>query len=291
MDYLLHILILIFLLAGVASSFDLMAGHLGLLSISHIAFFGIGAYASAILTSTYSVSFVPAALFGIGLASFFSFLISVPACRLDRDFFVVASLGIHVVIIGILENWISLTNGALGFPGIAKPVIFGWKIDGVIDYFALSGLALIFTIGVTNRLTRGPYGRVLHAIREDERLAEAFGKRTNRAKVEVFSIAAALAGLSGSIFAHYMGYIDPSVFSLVDALLIVSIVVIGGLGSKMGPVIGSVILVTLPEILRNTGLPSGVAANFRQIILGLVLTILVMRRPNGLFGKETFLHD
>ena len=129
---------------------------------------------------------------------------------------------------------------------------------------------------------------MLHAIREDEVLAKAFGKNTLRFKLTVFAVSAALAALAGSLFAHYVTYIDPSSFTVMESILVISMVIIGGAGSRWGPVIGAIVLITLPEILRVLGLPIPVAANLRQMIYGSLLVGMMIFRPRGLVGKYSF---
>ncbi|MEK7676048.1 MAG: branched-chain amino acid ABC transporter permease [Verrucomicrobiota bacterium] len=138
------------------------------------------------------------------------------------------------------------------------------------------------------RITSSPFGRVLHAIREDDVFAKAHGKNTLYFKVTAFAGSAALAAMAGSLYAHYITYIDPTSFTVMESILIISMVIIGGAGSLWGPLVGAIVLMTLPEALRFIGLPSAVAANLRQIIYGSLLVITMMFRPRGLVGKYGF---
>ncbi|MFZ1221102.1 MAG: branched-chain amino acid ABC transporter permease, partial [Chthoniobacterales bacterium] len=145
-----------------------------------------------------------------------------------------------------------------------------------------------FAYLVVYLLTSAPFGRVLHAIREDELFAKAHGKNILYFKVTAFATSAALAALAGSLYAHYITYIDPTSFTVVESILIISMVIIGGAGSFWGPLVGALVLVTLPEALRFVGLPSAAAANLRQIIYGTLLVVMMMFRPRGLIGKYSF---
>ncbi len=133
-----------------------------------------------------------------------------------------------------------------------------------------------------------PFGRVLRAIREDEVLANSMSKNTLGYKVSVLAIGAALAALAGSLYAHYISYIDPSGFTVMESILIVSMVIIGGAASPWGPLIGAIALVSLPEILRFVGFPTAIAANVRQIVYGTALVLTVIYRPQGLVGRYKF---
>ncbi len=141
---------------------------------------------------------------------------------------------------------------------------------------------------IAGRLVGSPFGRVMHAIREDEVVAKSLGKNTLRFKITVFAVSAALAAMAGSLYAHYISYIDPTSFTVMESILVIAMVIIGGAGSLWGPLIGAFVLVMLPEGLRFLGLPSAVAANLRQIIYGSLLVVMMMVRPRGLVGRYAF---
>jgi branched-chain amino acid transport system permease protein len=288
MDYVIHIAVIALLFATVAESLDLVTGHAGLLSVCQAAFFGIGAYSSAILTARIATSFSVGLIAGVAVSIVLSLLVSLPSLRLKDDYFVIVTFGLQVILSSIFNNWMNLTRGPLGIPGIPQPVIFGWHVTSNLDFLILAAVFACFAYFVVYRLTSSPFGRVLHAIREDEVFAKAHGKNTLRFKVTAFAVSAALAALAGSLYAHYITYIDPTSFTVMESILIISMVIIGGAGSLWGPLVGAVVLVTLPEALRFVGLPSAVAANLRQIIYGSLLVIMMMFRPRGLLGKYGF---
>jgi branched-chain amino acid transport system permease protein len=288
MDYLLHILILVAVYTTLAVSLDLLAGQTGLLSIAHAAFYGIGAYTSALLAVRCGAGFLGGVFAGMIFACFVSLAVSLPSLRLHDDYFVIATFGFQMILFGIFNNWMDLTRGPLGIPGIPQPVIFGWHVDSRWEFLILSVLFACFAYFVVYRLSSSPFGRVLRAIREDEVFAKALGKNTLRFKVVAFAVSAALAALAGSLYAHYITYIDPTSFTVMESILVISMVIIGGAGSTWGPLIGAVVLVTLPEALRFIGMPSSVAANLRQIFYGALLVIMMMFRPRGLVGRYGF---
>ena len=261
---------------------------MGLLSIAQAAFYGLGAYTSALLAVQFGAPFLVGVLAGVAVAVLISFVVSLPSLRLHDDYFVIATFGFQMILFSIFNNWMSLTRGPLGIPGIPQPVIFGWHVTSHLDFLILAAAFACFAYFVVYRVTSSPFGRVLHAIREDEVFAKAHGKNTLYFKVVAFALSAALAAAAGSLYASYITYIDPTSFTVMESILIISMVIIGGAGSLWGPLIGAFVLVTLPEALRFVGLPSAVAANLRQIIYGSLLVIMMMFRPRGLVGKYGF---
>lgn len=288
MDYLLHVLVLIGIYAALAASLDLLAGHTGLLSVAQSAFYGLGAYTSALLAVKFGASFPVSVLAGMVVASLVSFVISLPSLRLHDDYFVIATFGFQMILFSIFNNWMELTRGPLGIPGIPQPVIFGWHVQTHAEFLILAAMFAGLAFFIVGRITTSPLGRVLRAIREDEVFAQSLGKNTLYFKVTAFAVSAALAASAGSLYAHYITFIDPTSFTVMESILVISIVIIGGAGSRWGPVIGAVALVTLPEALRFVGLPSPIAANVRQIIYGALLVVMMMVRPQGLVGNYRF---
>lgn len=284
MEYILHIAVLVTIYATLAMSLDLVVGHTGLLSIAHAAFYGIGAYTSALLSIHFQVPF-PIALAGAMTAGILvSFAVSVPALRLRDEYFVIATFAFQVIIFSVFNNWIEVTRGPLGIPGIPPPTLFGWRLGTKPEMLVLGLTVLGITYLIVRRLSASGFGRVLRAIREDESFAQSLGKNTVRFKVIAFTISAALAALAGSLYAHYITYIDPTTFTVMESILIVSMVIIGGAGSHLGAIVGAVVLTVMPELLRFVGLPAPVAANVREIIYGALLVLMMLVRPQGLLG-------
>ena len=284
----MHVAVLVSVYTILATSLDLVAGRAGLLSIAQAGFCGVGAYTSALFAARLGAPFLVAIILGMTVAAMISFVVSLPSLRLHDDYFVIATFGFQMILFSVFNNWMELTRGPLGIPGIPQPVIFGWHVDTHAEFLILaSGFAAIAYL-VVYRITSSPFGRVLHAIREDEVFAKAHGKNTLYFKVTAFAVSAALAAMAGSLYAHYITYIDPTSFTVMESILIISMVIIGGAGSIWGSLVGAVVLITLPEALRFIGLPSAIAANLRQIIYGSLLVIMMMFRPRGLVGKYGF---
>jgi len=193
-----------------------------------------------------------------------------------------------VIVYSIAKNWVSLTRGPMGLPGIPGFSIFGFQLSEIWSYLLLVLIFVIITLFVINRIVNSPFGRVLRSIREDEIASEALGKNTTRYKLLVFIIGAFFAGIAGSLYAHYITFIDPSSFTVMESITILLMVIFGGMGSISGSIVGAVVLVVFPELLRFLGMPSSIAAPMRQMIYGLLLVILMLKRPQGIMGKYQF---
>jgi branched-chain amino acid transport system permease protein len=288
MDYIFHIVVLIGVYTTLAVSLDLLVGQTGILSVAHGAFYGIGAYTSAVLSVNLGCPFLLGVLVGMIASALVSIAVALPSLRVHEDYFVIATFGFQVIVFSMFNNWMELTHGPIGIPGIPRPSVFGWTIQSPIAFVALACVLAAFAYLVIDRISRSPFGRVLRAIREDEVFAQALGKNTLRFKVIAFAVSAAFAASAGSLYAHYVSYVDPSSFGVMESILVIAMVIVGGAGSRWGPLVGSVILVILPEALRFVGLPSSVAAHTRQVIYGTLLVVMMLFRPRGLVGRYGF---
>ena len=288
MEYLLHILILIGIYVILSVSLNLITGYIGLLSIAHAAFYGVGAYVAALMALNLHSPFLVNILCAIILSGLLGALIGIPSLRIRDDYFVIATFAFQVITFSILNNWVLFTGGPMGLPGIPQPIIFGYTISSHFEFLFLIIFFCILILWISHRLVHSPLGRVLKAIREDEVFAQAAGKNVATYKVLVFMFGAGMAAVAGVMYAHYISFIDPSSFTVMESIFIISIVIIGGAGSFWGPVVGAVVLVILPEFLRFIGLPSSVAANIRQIIYGGLLVGFMMWRPRGFLGEYAF---
>jgi len=288
MEYLLHILILIGIYIILSISLNLIAGYTGLLSIGHAAFFGVGAYVAALMALNLHSPFLINTVCAVILSGLLGALVGIPSLRIRDDYFVIATFAFQVITFSVLNNWVSFTGGPMGLPGIPQPTIFGLQISSQVGFLILVGLFCALALWVTHRIVRSPFGRVLKAIREDEVFAQAAGKNVAGYKVLVFVVGAGMAAVAGVMYAHYISFIDPTSFTVMESIFIISIVIIGGAGSMWGPVVGAVVLVLLPELLRFIGLPSSTAANIRQILYGGLLVAFMMWRPRGFLGKYAF---
>lgn len=288
MSYLFHILTMINIYILLSLSLNILVGYIGRLSIAHAAFYGIGAYASALLTTKLGLNFFITLPIAIAIATLLSFVVSIPSLRLKGDYSILATFAFQLIVFDILYNIIPLTGGPFGIKDIPSPRLFSLIINTPLEYFIFSliivGIAVFFII----ILLSAPFGRVLKAIREDEISAQALGKSVDWFKIKAFAIASALAAVSGILFAHYVTYIDPTSFTVEESIFILSIVLVGGAGNIKGPVIGALVLLTIPEILKFTGIPDTIAPNIRQMIYGAMLVLFMYFRPRGIAGEYKF---
>lgn len=288
MEYLLHILILIGIYIILSASLNLIAGYAGLISIAHAAFYGVGAYVAALMALRLQSPFLINIVCAVILSGLLGALVGIPSLRIRDDYFVIATFAFQVITFSVLNNWVSFTGGPMGLPGIPQPEIFGLVISSHVDYLVLIGLLCVVTLWISAMMINSPMGRVLKAIREDEVFTQSAGKNIAAYKVLVFVIGAGMASTAGVMYAYYISFIDPTSFTVMESIFIISIVIIGGAGSLWGPVVGAALLVTLPEALRFVGMPSSIAANMRQIIYGGLLVAFMMWRPKGLLGEYSF---
>ncbi len=288
MQYLLHILILIGIYVVLAESLNLIVGYTGLLSIAHAAFYGVGAYVAALMALKLGSPFIVNIICAVIISGYLGGLVGIPSLRIKDHYFVIATFAFQVIVFSILNNLVPVTGGPMGLPGIPQPVIFGWQVSSHIEFLLLTGAFAVLTIWICHRIVKSPFGRVLMAIREDEVFTLAAGKNVAAYKISVFIIGSGIAAIAGALYAHYISFIDPTSFTVMESIFIISIVIIGGAGSLWGPVIGAVLLVTMPEALRFIGLPSAIAANIRQILYGGLLVAFMIWRPQGLVGKFRF---
>jgi branched-chain amino acid transport system permease protein len=288
LEYVFHIVVIASIYTVLAVSLDLVAGHTGMLSLAHAAFYGIGAYITALLAVTIGTPFYAGIPVGMAVAGTASILVSVPGARLRGDYFAIATLGFQVIVWSLFNNWVSVTRGPLGIPGIPQMRLFGWTFASPISFAVLTCVIAIVSYALVTRIVSSPFGRVLRAIREDEDFVLSLGRNPVYFKVVTFAFSAALAAAAGGLYAYYVTFIDPTSFTVMESILILSMVIIGGAGSRWGPLVGAVILVAFPEVLRFVGLPSSVAASLRQIFYGSMLIGMMMFRPNGLMGHYKF---
>lgn len=285
MEYLIHLGVLFSIFAILALSLQLVVGYTGLLSVTHAAFYGIGAYTTALLITNHGVNFFVAMLAGVVITALASLVVGFVLSKFRGDYYALGSLGFNVIVFSIFLNWQSLTRGPLGIPGIDRPDILGFQFSENILFLALALVFLALAYGLSEWVTTSSFGRVLKAIREDEEAVSVFGYHTLFFKLAIFVFSAGVAAIAGALYAAYITFIDPSSFTINESIFILAIIILGGLGSLRGAVIGALVLILLPEALRFVGFPSDIAAQMRQVIYGLILVGLMLYRPQGLVGE------
>jgi branched-chain amino acid transport system permease protein len=284
MEYVLFILININMYIVLAVSLNLIMGYAGLISVSHAAFMGIGAYVTTILMVQFGWSFLltlPAALL---FAAVISAIIAIPSLRIKGDHYIVMSFGIQFILTSLLNN-LNITNRAMGFAGIPKPNFFGFVFESNFALLFVSLGFMLICVLFAARLAHAPFGLILKAIREDENATESLGKNVVFYKVAVFVIGCSLAALTGSFFASIVSFIDPFSFTLDESIFISTLAIIGGSGTIRGSIVGVPLLIAFPEILRFTNVPTTVAGPLRLIFYGLLIILFMRFRPQGIIKE------
>ena len=259
-------------------SLNFVCGTGGLLSLGHAAFYGIGAYAAALASTRWGFGFaLTLPLAGI-VAGAIGVLVALPTMRLVSIYFACATLGLGEIIYVTLLNWVSFTRGPMGGPGIPPMRLLGFDLSGPLASYYTVACVTAASVWCLHRLTHSYYGNALRALREDDQCAEAMGLDTVRLKIEVFAIACFFAGIAGALEAHTGNYISPDYFRFGESILILAMIVIGGLGSLPGAIVGAVLMILLPELLRVIG-------DFRMIAVGMFMFLSILFMPKGLFGE------
>ena len=280
--YYTRILMLCGISITLAVSLNLINGFTGQFSIGHAGFMAVGAYSSAYFSVTYGtnlanslgggtlgwiVALAVTTLVGAAVAALAGLAVGIPSLRLRGDYLAIVTLGFGQIIVVFLNN-IEAVGGARGYSGIPIVKSFFWIF-----------LIAVLTIAIVYNIVNSAFGRALISIREDELAAEAMGVNTTRYKVMAFVISSAMAGAGGVLLAHFDGYLNPKSFEFIKSFEILIMIILGGLGSIVGSVIGAILLTILPESLRGF-------AEYRMVIYSLLLIILMITRPQGLLGSS-----
>ncbi len=267
-----------------------MVGATGLFNLGHAAFYGIGAYTSALLTKS-GLPWPVAMLAGVLLAGLVAFLIGIPTLRLVGDYLAVVTMGLGEIARAVFKNWLPVTRGPMGLPGIPHASLLGFQFNTAGRFLVLGAGCLLLSYLLAQRLLHSPFGRVLKGIREDEVAVQALGKNVYRFKMWILIIGSALAGLAGSLFAHYITFIDPGSFVMWLTFFILLIIVLGGLGSNLGAVVVTIGFVALREGLRFVKLPGWLnPAALQQLLFGVLLIVATIFVPRGLIPERRVIY-
>lgn len=279
--------VLLFVILAV--SLNLLMGYAGQISIAHAAFAGVGAYTIAKLTTAAGFDFVPAVVSGVAAAFVIGAVVSVPALRLSVQHLILLTLAANVVLVS-LANGVGDLGGFFGILGIPSASILGKDFNRPSEYFWLFLVLALVVFFIYWRLAASPLGRILKAIREDEIAARSLGKNVFFYEVQVFGLTAAMAGLAGALLGFYNGLVAPNQFNVTQSMLIVTMVVFGGMGNLIGPIVGAAAIVVSGPILDKTfDLGAEKAALWRLVIYGAALVVLMRLRPQGLIPEHVSL--
>jgi branched-chain amino acid transport system permease protein len=278
-DYFIDVAILAGIYIILALGLNVVVGFTGLLNLGFVAFYAIGAYSYALLNTRFGLDFWSALPFSVVLTSVAGFLLAVPALRLRGDYLAIVTLGFGEITRLILNNWDSVTRGPNGISGIAPPAIMSVSLGNLSYYYYLVLFFVAATVFITRRVYSSRIGRAWVAIREDEIASSVAGINTTLYKLYACAFGAFWAGLAGAVFAGKMQFVSPESFTFMESVLILCMVILGGLGSIAGVIVGAFLLVLLPEVLREVQL-------YRMLALGIGLVLLMVYRPQGLLGGK-----
>lgn len=288
MSYIYTVVILVVVYSLLSASLNLILGYGGMFHMGHGGFFAIGAYAGALIAINLGLPFFLEILVAGVITALSGLIISYPSIKLKGDYLAFCTYGFGVVVYSVANNWIEVTNGPVGLVGISRPVIFGYTFSSIQSYLLLSVVIVAVCLLIIWRLTHSPYGKTIEALREDEVGALACGKNVSKLRAEVFCLGSFFAGIAGVLFVHYLRIADPSSFKTATSSLIISMVIIGGRGSFWGPLAGALLVTGIPEALRFFEISSFYREQIQNMLYSLILILIVIKRPQGLFGKHKF---
>lgn len=258
-----------------------ITGYCGMLNVGHAAFYGVGAYVSALLSLHFGLPFLVCFIAAGVVAAVFGYLISIPCLRVQVDFLSLITLAFAQIFISVVTNWTSLTRGARGLPGIPSASILGFQFDTQERFYYLMFIIVVVVYVILRNLMASPIGRAMQALRDDEISARAVGINVNNYKILAFVIGSFIAGFAGSLMAHYLTFIGPTGFTLDISLIIMQMCILGGLGSLPGAVIGALFFTVMPEVIRPL-------AVYRLGMGGLIMVMVMLIRPQGILGSKAF---
>jgi len=260
---------------------NLILGYAGLLSLGHAAFYGIGAYTTAILMVRHHVQFLPALLMSTVVTLVFALALSIPTRKVRGDYFCLITIAFGEIFRLVVQSWIGFTGGAMGIVGIPIPKIAGWTIRSETDFYYLGLGLLCITYAAVQLMVASRYGRAMVAVREDELAASVMGINTSASTILAFCTGSMFAGVAGSFLAVYQTTVTPSNFRLEESCLMIIMVIVGGMGRMWAPLAGVVVMTLATELFRGL-------AEYRMLIIGAMMIAVLLFRPQGIFGTQAF---
>ncbi|WP_022671302.1 branched-chain amino acid ABC transporter permease [Hippea alviniae] len=275
--YIITLLITIGIYIILSLSLNILVGYSGQVSLGHAAFWAIGAYSFAILTTRYSVGFIEASMLSVLITTFVGIILGLPSLRLSEDFLVITTIGINFIVEGIF-NTFNYFGGAMGIGNIPFPTINGHMISNQV-FALIVYTAVVLTIIISYLFKLSWSGLACSAIKDDELAADVSGVSVVKFKMIAFALSSALAGLSGILYASFMGFISAADFSFPVSVTILAMVMVGGEGTIIGPIFGAALLVLLPELFRPIH-------DYRMLLYGLLIVLMMRFQPDGFFGRK-----
>ena len=282
--YVNNLAVLITINAILAVTLNFVLGYAGIFSMAHAVFFGIGAYATALVAVKLGAGFLLSTAIGMGLAALISLALALPALRVRGEYFVAASLGLQMLAITVFSEWKGVTGGIGGITNIPPARLPGFTIASPEQYLVLCLVCLLLVMLAVAVLVRSSFGRSLKAIRDDETAAWAFGKNVAVIKTIAVAVSSALAAVAGSLYAFYMSFVNVESFTLDTSVYLMAMVIIGGTATLLGPVVGTILILLLPAALSYMPyLPQTEIGSIQQMVYGLAMVLLMIFRPGGLW--------
>ena len=281
--YVMHLIILSGIYIIFALSYDIVVGYLGMLSLAHPAFYGVGAYTSVLLVMRLNVPFILAFAAAGLLALLVALIVGYPALRLSYHSFAIVTLAFTLIMRIVWINWESLTNGPMGIPGVPRPrldipFLGNIHIETATGYYYFILIVVILTCLFIYLMVNSRVGRALVSIRENEVLAETLGVNAFKYRMIAFSIGGFFAGIAGSFTAHYIAFVGPEFTDFYYITMLLIMVILGGSGTVHGVILGAIVFTFVPEYLRIT-------PEFREVIYGCILLLTIIFMPGGIGGK------
>ena len=276
-EYVLNVAVMAGIYIILASSMNITNGYTGVFSMGHSAFYGIGAYSTGILAYHFGSGFWTG-MAAAGITSvLFGLLLGIPTLRLKGIFFAFVTVSFLEILRLVTMNWISLTRGPMGIPGIPVPTLFGWSLSSNRDfYYAILALDIL-VIFLIFRAIHSRIGRAFMAIRDDDLAASAIGIPTFQFRLLALAFSTFFCGLAGCFYAHYVTYISPDSFGVSESFILLTMITVGGMGTIIGPIVGALLMVIFPEIFRFL-------QEYRMVAYGAILILMILFRPEGFFG-------
>jgi len=285
--YAINLAVLICINATLAVTLNFIMGYAGIFSIAHAVFFGIGAYSAAYAAAHFSASFFVAVPLAMAVAGVLSLALALPALRVRGEYFVAASLGLQVMAVTVFSEWKSVTGGIGGVIGIPPVELLGRAVAEPLEFLLLALACLLLVIAGTGVLLRSSFGRSLQAVRDSESAAQAAGKNVAAIKTLAVVVSSALAAVAGALYAFYIGFINVESFTLDTSVLLMAMVIIGGTGTMLGPIIGALLLMLLPSAFSYLWfLPQAQIGACQQLAYGAAMVLLMLFRPGGLVAAR-----
>jgi len=286
MNYLLHILVLLAIDVPLVLSLTLMAGYGGSLSVAHAAYFGVGGYFLAILTTRFGWTVAAALLLVPLTGAVLGAATGAAAARLRGDYFVLYTLGAQVLFVGFARNMIPVTGGPFGITEIPRPLYMGQPLYSLSGFALFAIIVALVCIGIIVLATLGPSGLAARAARADPMAALALGIAARKIRFLVVALSCAVAASSGALYATYFGFVGPDSFGVGKSILLVAAALLGGAGNVQRGALSACFVVVLPELLRFLQLPSQLAAEFRSMLFGLFLLLVLLARPGNALSQS-----